>query len=158
MPTKNPRINVTLSPSLDLLCSRLAKHQRLSKSQVLRELLETAEPALQRAVTLMDAAKTASAEARTGLAHSMTRGIEAAEDSMAVIMSRLDRAQDDLVSQAEAVKGKRPARQVGGGRSARPAGGTVALASDPPPSNRGVRSPGRKGKATAAKGRKGGRT
>ena len=36
MPTVNPRINVTLSPSLFGMVDELAKHQRVSKSMVLR--------------------------------------------------------------------------------------------------------------------------
>ena len=134
MPTLNPRINVTLSPSLDALVSRMAGHQRVSKSQVLRELLEAAEPALQRAVMLMDAARAASTEARAGLARKLDRGIDDAEDTMAVLLSRLDRAQADLVSQAEAVQGKRAARRKA--QRVAPAGGV----GDPPASNRGVKS------------------
>ncbi len=144
MPTLNPRINVTLPTSLDQLVARMAAHTRVSKSQVLRELLEAAEPALQRAVVLMDAATQASVQARTGLAHHMDRGIEHAEDAMAVILSRLDRATGDLVSQAEAVQGKRPARRLAvDARSAPPPGGVTAATKrkDPPASNRGVKSP-----------------
>lgn len=144
MPTLNPRINVTLPTSLDQLVGRMAAHTRVSKSQVLRELLEAAEPALQRAVALMDAATAASAEARAGLAHKMDRGIEHAEDAMAVILSRLDRATGDLVSQAEAVRGKRPARRTAGeARSAPLAGGGTAASKrkNPPASNRGVKYP-----------------
>ena len=44
MPTLNPRINVTLAPSSDSLVQRLATFQGVSKSQVLRELLDAAEP------------------------------------------------------------------------------------------------------------------
>ena len=46
MPTINPRINVTLSPSLYGMVGELAKYQRVSRSMVLRELLEASEPAL----------------------------------------------------------------------------------------------------------------
>ncbi len=142
MPTTNPRINVTLSVSLDSMVARMASFQRVSKSQVLRELLEAAEPALQRAVVLMEAATTASAEARAGLARQMTSGQEHAEDAIAVILSRLDRATGDLVSQAEAVRGKRPARQAGEARSARQPGVTAgSKRKDPPASNRGVKYP-----------------
>ena len=38
MPTVNPRMNVTLSPALCGKVDELAKHQRVSKSMVLREL------------------------------------------------------------------------------------------------------------------------
>ncbi len=148
MPTLNPRINVTLPTSLDQLVQRMAAHTRVSKSQVLRELLEAAEPALQRAVTLMDAAMAASAEARTGLAHQMDRGIEHAEDAMAVILSRLDRATGDLVSQAEAVRGKRPARRSVRPQGVRDAAPAVQARKDPPASNRGVKyPPGRENRA-----------
>jgi hypothetical protein len=110
MPTVNPRVQVTLSPSLDLLVCRLAVHQRVSKSQVLRELLEAAEPALQRAVALMDAASTATKQVKTGLASALTKAQDHAEIELERILGTLDGASDDLVSQAETVRGRRPAR------------------------------------------------
>jgi hypothetical protein len=58
---------------------------------------------------------------------------------MAVLLGRLDRTTGDLVSQAEAVQGKRPARAGGGGAGTARAG--AAARKDPPASNRGVKSP-----------------
>jgi hypothetical protein len=143
MPTENPRVNVTLPVSLDTLVSRLAMHQRVSKSQVLRELLEAAEPALQEVVALMDAASKASAEVLGGLAPRLSRDLDHAEDAAALIVSRMSRLQRDLVSQAEAVRGKRPARAVRSGAGAagpgRDAGASVDR-QNPPASNRGVKS------------------
>jgi len=136
MATTNPRVQVTLSPSLDTLVRHLAMHQRTSKSQVLRELLEAAEPALQRAVVLMDAASKATAEVKVGLARSLDRAQDVAEDHLGSMLMRMDRMSADLVSQAEAVVGRRPARK-GSSRArdvARPA------PKDPPSSNRGVKS------------------
>jgi hypothetical protein len=52
-----------------------------------------------------------------------------------VLLSRLDRVTGDLVSQAEAVQGKRPAR----GRSGAHAPASPS-AKNPPASNRGVKS------------------
>lgn len=151
MPTANPRVNVTLPPALDVLVSRLAVHRSVSKSQVLRELLEAAEPALQRAVALMDAASRAAPEVLSGLADSMMRAQERIEDVLAGSMHRLEHA--DLVTKAEAVKGRRVGRatdargsSAAGGRPERAPG-----AGNPPSSNRGVRStagvPGKPGKA-----------
>ena len=108
MPTLNPRTNVTLSPSLDLLLMRLAQHQKSSKSQVLRELLEAAEPALQRAVTLMDAASRASASVRSGLAKSLNLAQDAAEQHLASQLQHIDGV-TDLVSQAEGIRGRKRA-------------------------------------------------
>lgn len=135
MPTLNPRVTVTLSPSLDLLVSRLSAHQRLSKSQVLRELLESAEPALQRAVALMDAASKATAEVRTGLAKHLDKAQDATEDALAVVLSRLERG-TDLVERAEAVQGRRPARKG----LARGLDASLRGNPNPPASNRGVKS------------------
>jgi len=144
MPTLNPRINVTLSVSLDTLVGRMATFQRVSKSQVLRELLEAAEPALQRAVTLMDAASKASKGVLAGLAHQMDRNVEQAEDAVDIANGRLERLHRDLVSQAEQIQGKRPARVVRGGRlaetPARSAEERTTKGKNPPASNRGVKS------------------
>lgn len=134
MPTVNPRINVTLSPTLDGLVTRLAAFQRCSKSSVLRELLESAEPTLARVVVLMEAASKASSSVHVDLARSLQRSQDAAEDVLAGALMRIDRAQTDLVIQAQAVQGRRPGRA--GSRHVQ-GGGAV---SNPPSSNRGVKS------------------
>lgn len=135
MPTVNPRVQVTLSPSLDALVKRMALYTRSSKSQVLRELLEAAEPALERAATLMEAASMAAGEAKERLARSLEKAQDMAEDHAAIHLDRLDRMTDDLVSQAEAVRGRRPARK---GLVLAPAASPGAQ--NPPASNRGVKS------------------
>lgn len=139
MPTVNPRVNVTLSPSLDALVQRFAQLQRRSKSQVLRELLEAAEPALQRAVALMDAASRAGPEVMAGLSDSLLRAQERVEDALAGSLARID-DRADLVRQAEAVRGRAPAgaRGATAERTGRQPGGSGV--GNPPSSNRGVRS------------------
>lgn len=144
MPTLNPRINVTLPPSLDLLVSRMASQTRSSKSQVVRELLEAAQPALQRAVALMEAASQAAGSVKASFAKSLDLAQAEAESHAASLLGRMD-AMSDLVSQAEFIKERRPARKRQRGLGASPA------PKDPPPSNRGVRPP-----ETARKPRKSG--
>ena len=134
MPTVNPRVNVTLPPSLDLLVGRMAAHQRCSKSQVLRELLEAAEPALQRAVALMDAASQAAGAVKQGLAKSLDQAQSEAEKHAATMLARMEGITGDLVAQAEVIRERRPARK------AEPRSGRRAP-SDPPASKRGVKSP-----------------
>lgn len=129
MPTLNPRVNVTLSPSLDRLVVRLAKHQRVSKSQVLRELLEAAEPALRRAVSLMDAASRAGPGVLAGLRDSMTRAQEHIEDVLAGTLLRVD---DAAVPARARVPGRPAARPDGAG--------SAPKGPNPRGSNRGVRS------------------
>jgi hypothetical protein len=165
MPTNNPRVQVTLSPSLDALVQSLASHSNASKSQVLRELLEAAEPALRRAVALMDAASQATKEVHSGIARSLDRAQTRIERSMQEAMSQLDATTGDLVAQAEAVRARRPssrnthasraasgAEGVGRALAVGVAAGRAAL--DPPSSKRGVKSPkrvpGKAGKGGAA--------
>ena len=139
MPTNNPRVQVTLSPSLDLLVQQLAKHQRASKSQILRELLEAAEPSLQRVVLMMDAASKASAEVHSGLARSLRSAQTQIERNLDKSLSSVDAMTNDLVALAEEVRARRPGRGRGGAADrARTLGGAPE---NPPASNRGVKSP-----------------
>jgi hypothetical protein len=151
MPTLNPRVNVTLSPSLDSLVARLAELERVSKSQVLRELLETAEPALSHAVALMEAAQGASAKARSNLAKDLHSGIKAVEGTSELMLQNFAHHTRDMVTEAEAIRGRRPAAPVRGvpravrsdpaPRKRAPGGGIRAIgAKRPPLSNRGVKS------------------
>ncbi len=129
--------------------------QRCSKSQVLRELLEAAEPALQRAVTLMEAASSASAEVRDGLAISLSKAQDQVEARLRSELRRIDGMTADLVDQAQAVRVRRPAR---GTRSVpAPVGVGVAGAralQNPPASNRGVKSTKRGNSPATAGGKK----
>ncbi len=139
MPTKNPRINVTLSPSVDDLVRRMAGFQRVSKSQVLRELLEAAEPYLQRAAALMNAASVASRGVAAGLASQLGESHEKAEKELGKLLSSIDVATADLVRQAEQIQGKRPTREGSPPRGVVPSAGARSVR-NPPASNRGVKS------------------
>lgn len=79
MPTVNPRINVTLSPSLYGMVGELAKQQRISKSMVLRELLEASEPALAQVVAMLKAADDMNDAARQRLKQDLGQTIESIE-------------------------------------------------------------------------------
>lgn len=136
MPTSNPRTNVTLSPSLDHLVMRFAAVQGVSKAQVLRELLQAAEPALHRAVLLMESASKAGPGVLAGLAQSLSRSQDRIESDLASALSIVDGVTVDLVSQAEKVRSRKPARP--GSRT--DASGAAAAPPNPPPSNRGVKS------------------
>ena len=158
MPTVNPRINVTLSESMDALVARLAKLQRVSKSQVVRELLEAGEPALARAATLMEAAAGAVRGVNDSLRQAMNSTIESAEAEVARQLAGMDAMAADLVSQAQAVRGRRPRRlqaSSAGEAAPRPeASGRgmpqpASKGGDPLPSNRGVKTAKRAKKAAS---------
>ena len=146
MPTFNPRVNVTLSPSLDALVSDLAKLQRVSKASVLRELLEASEPSLRQAVGMMKAGSELSARARTRVADDMQATLKDMEPRLQQVLEMAAGITRDLVAQAEAIEGRRAARRsaavaaVAGPKPAgRGPGKGTRKRSDPPPSKRGVK-------------------
>ena len=147
MPTANPRINVTLSPSLYGMVEELAKHQRVSRSMVLRELLEASEPALAQVVAMLKAAENMSDAAKKRMRQDMDQTISSVEKKAEQALALAAGVTSDLVAQAEAIRGRRPGRQMARKRSA----GELAARSEapgssrqppsrPPSSNRGVKS------------------
>lgn len=146
MPTLNPRINVTLSPVLYELVGRLATHERVSRSMVIRELLETAEPMFLQALVLMDAAKGASAKARETLRTDLDLSIKAAEGTAHLMMGNLAMHTRDLVNDAQAIRGRRPVsakaqlRADGLSPVAKVSKAVRKPSVRPPLSNRGVKS------------------
>lgn len=147
MPTINPRINVTLSPSLYGMVGELAKYQRVSRSMVLRELLEASEPALAQVVAMMRAAEDMTEAARKRLLQDMDSTITSMEMKKDQALALAAGMTADLVVQAEAIKGRRPSRQLArkrsaGGLAARPSsvGDQPPAPIRPPSSNRGVKS------------------
>lgn len=147
MPTLNPRINVTLSPSLYAMVGELAKHQRVSRSMVLRELLEASEPALSQVVAMLKAAADMGDAARQRLQQDMGETITNLESKSQHALALAAGVTADLVAQAEAIRGRRPARQPARKRSAGGLPGRSSAAvvdhqrpGRPPSSNRGVKS------------------
>lgn len=67
MPTKKPRLMVTLDPAVYETLARLAELQGCSRSRVVSDLLESIHPPLQRTVALLDAAREAPQQVKDGL-------------------------------------------------------------------------------------------
>ena len=125
MPTINPRLSVTLPRDLADLVADFARLQRVSASQAVRDLLEASEPAIRRAVALMRAAQAAAPTARAELAAGLELAQDRAEAELHAVLGQLEGFAQDLVGQAAAVRGRRPSER----------------GENPPPSNRGVKSP-----------------
>lgn len=129
MPSKNPRLSVVLPPSVAATLAAISAETGDSASSLVRGLLEQTEPALQRMLELVRAAKAAKGQIGDGMRGSMDRVIDDLHDALAVADARTGRVLADLVTQAEGVKGRRrPAARTG---AARP-GGRVAAHPLPP--------------------------
>lgn len=107
MPTKNPRLSVVLSPSLAATLAALSEATGDSASSVVRSLLEQTEPALQRMVQLVNAAKQAKGTIGAGVGQALDRVVTDLEEALVLADHRASRAIGDLVQTAEGVKGRR---------------------------------------------------
>lgn len=137
MSTNNPRVHVTLPPSLHDLVGKMARAQRVSRSQVLRELLEAAEPALQRVVALMEAAERAKGAVREEFGDSLLRSQELIEAQLAQQLASVEGVTGDLVTMAERIEGRRPPRRPASRGEAAGAGASTT----PVPVTRGSGTP-----------------
>lgn len=107
MPTKNPRLSVVMSPSLAATLAALSDATGNSVSSLVRDLLEQTEPALQRMVQLVNAAKQAKGAIGSGVGQALDRVITDLEEAVVLADHRAGRAVRDLVETAEAVRGRR---------------------------------------------------
>ena len=128
MSSKNPRLSVVLTPSLAATLAALSEETGDSASSLVRGLLEQTEPALQRMLELVRAAKSAKGQIGAGVSDALGRLVDDLHDAAALADSRARRVVADLVTQAEVVKGRRrgPATDVGRGRAS-----TAAFVSTP---------------------------
>lgn len=73
MPSKNPRIALTLEPHRYELLTRLAKHQGKSRAAVITETLELIYPVMERVCVVLEAAQLAQESSREGLRQSVAK-------------------------------------------------------------------------------------
>lgn len=128
MPTIKPRVNVTLKPEDYALLSTLARQQKRSRADLLRDLFETIRPVLERVAVVSEAAQRAQSTAKQGL-------IESAERAEAELQPMVQKAlgQFDLFL-AEVQQ------QTEGRTESQPPEAAAAAAPTPVPVITGVRS------------------
>jgi hypothetical protein len=143
MPTVKPRVNVTLTVTDYELLSTLARQQKRSRADMLRDLFETMRPVLERVAVVSEAAQRAQAQAKQGL-------IDSAEKAEAELQPLLDKAlgQFDLfITDVQ--------KQTAGASAERRTQGASAPPQTPVPVITGVRSSRTVGKTPRKVSRKG---
>lgn len=135
MPAKNPRLTITLPPSMHAMLRRLSELTGNSQSALIAGLLEGSEPVLARTIHVLEAAEEAKEAMRGKLAADMAQAQGQVESQLGLALESFDKWTGHLLEEVEQVK--RRARGAGGSR--RPARATRVPPT--PPSNRGVRSP-----------------
>lgn len=100
MPSVKPRLALTLPEHRHDLLKRLAGLQGVSMASVVTELLEECYPVLERVVVALEAAKSASESAKTGLRESCDRAIEELEPYRDHFIDQFDLFMDGITRQA----------------------------------------------------------
>lgn len=142
MPTNNPRLTITLQPTLAAQLRRLSQLTGNSQSALIAELLEGSTPIFDRMIVLLEAAD----KAKEAIKGQAVEGLDIAqaklEKQLGLALDTWDEAATPLLEEMEAITRRRgakaPARKPAGGTA--PRGAPPAGAQATPPSNRGVRS------------------
>ena len=101
MPSVKPRLALTFPEHRHDLLKRLAGLQGVSMASVVTELLEECYPVLERVVVALEAAKSASESAKTGLRDSCDRAIAELEPYRDEFMGQWDMFMDGITRQVQ---------------------------------------------------------
>ena len=153
MATKNPRITITVEPSLHAQLRRLSELTGNSQSALVGELLDGAGPTLERVIKVLEIAQTAKDSIKGKLAAEMDAAQAKVEAQLGLALDAYEDMATPLLDIAEAIdrrSRRRPqgqalaGREAGAGsaeKGAPPRGGRASARTAPTPlSNRGVRS------------------
>ena len=134
MPTENPRITITLTPSTHSLLRELSSLTGNSMSSTVGELLSGNEPVFERIVTVLRAAKEVQREGKESMMEALTKAQGRIEKQLGLALEAMDDGAKPVLAKAEEIRRRgRRGNPLAGVGSAR---GGVST----PPSNRGVRS------------------
>ena len=108
MPTKKPRIAITLEPHYYEIVSRLSQLTGDPKSKILSELFETVAEPLMRTVALLEAAQSAPAQVKAGLRSTVEQIEKELTEVAGTSMGQMDWLIDMLRGGSQAAAGERP--------------------------------------------------
>lgn len=135
MPAKNPRITLTVQPSLAAQIRRLSELTGTSQSALIAEMLTSASHVFDRLILVLEAAERARDELRERFADDAAAAQTKIEASLGLLLEGFDEWTGNLLEEAEAVTRRRRPRGASGARASGGADGAPT-----PLSNRGVRS------------------
>lgn len=150
MPTVNPRITITLEPSVHAVLRRVSELTGGSMSSMIGELLKQSEPVFTRMVRVMEAAVAARESLSTEMVESLDRAQAKLEGQLGLAIDDMDEGFRPILEEAERVK--RRAAGAGGARLPRTPAPAARRAARTPLSNRGVTPLPGKAKKAAKKG------
>jgi hypothetical protein len=134
MTTKNPRLTITLQPTLAAQLRRLSELTGDSQSAIIAELLEGSAPVFERLIAVLTAAQGAKEAMKGRLAADMEQAQGKVEAQLGIALEHFDAFTKPLLDEAEAIKRRarrgavaRPeSAQAGAGARPDGAGGATA--------------------------------
>ena len=102
MPAKNPRLTITLQPTLAAQLRKLSELTGNSQSSLIGELLEGSGPVFDRMIQVMEAAKTAKESMRGRIAGDIEQA-QARLEGLGMALEGFDQWTGSLLDEAEAV-------------------------------------------------------
>lgn len=148
MPAKNPRLTITLDPTIGAYLRRLSELTGNSQSQLIAELLEDAEPVFARMIQVLGAAEAAREEIKGRITFDIQRAQERIERQLGLAIEEPSDVQTlPLLGEIEKVarrRRKQPAvpnvPSTGGAQACLARAPAASARMETPLSNRGVRS------------------
>lgn len=114
MPAVNPRVSVTLKPSLDAVLRRLSDATGQSRSSLIAELLEQSEPVFERMAVIIETAKTATEEAKERMRANLDEAHSRLVVQAGIVGDLFEEQVADLVDDVEQVGRRRAGRARSG--------------------------------------------
>lgn len=136
MTTKNPRLTITLQPTIAAQLKELSRLTGNSQSSLIAELLDGSTAVFDRVIQVLTAAEGAKQALKGKLSEDMEQAQSRVEAQLGLVMEEFDSSTGSLIDQMEEIK--RRARRQGQPEAAAPAARPRARSATPP-SNRGVR-------------------
>lgn len=138
MPTSNPRITITLEPSVAAQLRRMSQLTGNSQSSMVSEILMQSSSVFERLITVLEAAEKAQIAAREESAERLKDAQEKVERQLGLVFDFFESAEKTLLDEAERIS-RRRARVVTE-PAISPRARAAAKRPSTPLSNRGVRS------------------
>ena len=145
MPTKNPRLTITLEPTLSAQLRRLSELTGNSQGKLIAELLEGSSQTFAKLIMVLEAAEAAKESFKGAAGDDLREAHGRLESQLGLMLETFDGATAPLLEEAERVQ-RRGRKAVPGGGQARaarrqsPPSVPVLSPASTPISNRGVRS------------------
>lgn len=117
MPTKNPRLTMTLTPTTAAQLRRLSELTGNSQASLISELLEGQELVFARVIQALEAAKLVKEEMKSSLRADLDRSQQVIEAQLGLVLESLDDAAAPLLKEAEKIR-RRKGRETAAGMQA----------------------------------------